>query len=158
MGVEGAAILESLRESANEAAGRMQVDGPSSPAAGPCEDQRAEIVDEKLENGSASMAHDTNCTSPETGNESPKVAPEKSGEAEDGHEESDTEEAKVAEAAFKEKVEAVKQKFVQETKGYGLSRLETLHASICKLLQRNHGENRTSRLASLESFLATSLL
>ena len=56
-------------------------------------------------------------------------------------------------ASLKPRIDAVKQKLVQDTKGFGVFRLEMLHASICRVLRQGHGDSCTSRLGFLETFI-----
>jgi hypothetical protein len=153
---EGNNNLDAPEEMQTEAVG-MVVDGQSSPAPEACNDVRPETLSEQHGNGNISMqqlVQDTNLTEVEPCGGAPKPSSEHPIECEDGHEHSEEEDARVAEA-LKSKIDAVKQKLVHQTKGFGVNRLEMLHASICKLFKPSNygGSSCSSRLALLEEFI-----
>ena len=153
---EGNNNLDAPEEMQTEAVG-MVVDGQSSPAPEACNDVRPETLGEQHGNGNISMqqlVQDTNLTEVEPCGGAPKPSSEHPIECEDGHEHSEEEDARVAEA-LKSKIDAVKQKLVHQTKGFGVNRLEMLHASICKLFKPSNygGSSCASRLALLEEFI-----
>lgn len=133
-------------------AAEMVVDRQSSPGPETCDVVRPGSIDEQHGNGSV-LAAESISHGREPSEEQRKLCHEASNEGEDGHEDSFDKDAEVLKS-LKPRIDAVKQKLVQHTKGFGVFRLEMLHANICRLLQHGHGDSCTSRLASLESFAA----
>lgn len=132
----------------------MTVDRQASPGAETCDDARPDVEDE--EDGNVNqVAAERISHRQDLRDEQRKVSREPSRECEDGGEKKDSyaKDSEVLES-LKPRIEAVKQKLVQDTKGFGVFRLEMLHASICRLLRQVHGDSCVLRLGSLEAFIA----
>jgi len=130
----------------------MVVDRQSLPDPGACDDVRPGTIDEQNGNGGL-VAVERNNDSGEPSEDQQNVSCEPSNEREDGRDDSLDKEAEILKS-LKTKIDAVKQKLVHCTDRFGLYQLEMLHANICRLLQHVHGDSCTSRLASLEEFIA----
>lgn len=130
----------------NEGA-EMVVDRQSSPGPEACDDVRPERLEEQHAIGGV-VAEERHTE--QASEEQRKVSHEPANKCEDEEANKDAELLK----ALKPRIDAVKQKLAQATKGFGVFRLEMLHASISRLLQHGRGESCTSRLESLEAFVA----
>lgn len=140
-------------EEAQTEAVEMIVERQASPVAETCDDARGESGDNERGNGNP-VAAERNSHRQEAGDEQRKVSREPSREREDGGEKDSVDKDAEVLESLKPRTDAVKQKLVQDTKGFGVFRLEMLHANICRVLQKGHGESCTSRLACLEAFVA----
>jgi hypothetical protein len=130
----------------------MDVDRQSSPGAEECDDVEGETMEEQHGNGGL-VAEERDRDRREPSEEQRKLSREPSKECEDGGEDSVDKDAEVLKA-LKPRIDGVKQKLTQATRGFGVFRLEMLHASISRLLQHVRGDSCTSRLESLEAFVA----
>ena len=131
----------------------MVVDGQASPGAETCDDARAGSEDDEHGNGNEAAA-ERSSQRQEPRDERKKAFREPSREREDGGGKDRFDKDAELLESLKPRIDAVKQKLVQDTKGFGVFRLEMLHASICRVLQQGHGDSCRSRLASLEAFIA----
>lgn len=155
---EGTVNPEPLEEVQIEAED-MLVDRQFSPAPETCDGVRPETTDEQHGNGnltSHQRSLETNSLRQEPPEELRKVSHEPSLEGEDGREDPHDKDGEMFKS-LKPRIDALKAKLVAQTKGFGVFRLEMLHANICRLLQHGHGDSCSSRLASLEAFMADEL-
>lgn len=152
---DGTLNLEPSVEVRTEAE-EMLVDRQSSPAPETCHGVRSETTDEQQGNGNLNLHErslETNNHRQKPCEEQRKMSYEPSNEGEDGCEDSHEKDEEVLKS-LKPRIDAVKEKLISQTKGFGVFRLEMLHANICRLLQHNHGDSCSSRLASLEAFIS----
>jgi hypothetical protein len=119
------------------------------------QDERKDGVEERLENGNLGSLQEPSCmVLGGSCDDVPKMSSEPAEKSDNVHQ-ADTEmEDATSSPAFKQQIEAVMQKLVQQTKGFGVSRLEMLHANINRQLQLNLGDDSASRLNSLQAFTA----
>lgn len=130
----------------------MVVDRHPLPGPEACDDIRPETIDEQHGNGDQ-VTVERNSNRGEPSEDQRILSHEPSNERKDGHEDSYDKDAEVLKS-LKPRIDAVKQKLIQQTRGFGVFRLEMLHANICRLLQHVRGDSYTSRLTLLEEFVA----
>ena len=144
---------DALEEAQTEAVD-MVVDRQPSPGAVTCDDARPGSEHEHVANGNQVAAEGEHRRQEGREDERRKVSRELSRECEDGVGKDSYDRDTEMLESLRPRIDAVKQTLVQDTKGFGVFRLEMLHASICRVLRQSHDESCTSRLASLEAFIA----